>query len=75
MLGFFGFRIYLSRITVCLGVVAHAYNPSTWDTGWRISEFEASLVYRMGGQMARCSRATFWNQAKLIVATFRVFAT
>jgi hypothetical protein len=26
-------------------VVAHAFNPSTWEAGRWISEFEASLVY------------------------------
>jgi hypothetical protein len=32
-------------------VVAHTFNPSTWEAeGRRISEFEASLVYRVPGQ-------------------------
>jgi hypothetical protein len=35
--------------------VAHAFNPSTWEADRRISEFEASLVYRMS------SRATQRN--------------
>jgi hypothetical protein len=36
------------------GVVAHAFNPSTQDgRGRRISEFEASLVYRVSSRTAR----------------------
>jgi hypothetical protein len=38
-------------------VVAHAFNPSTWEAvggrGRRISEFEASLVYRVSSRTAR----------------------
>jgi hypothetical protein len=32
------------------GVVAHTFDPSIWEAGRRISEFEASLVYRVPGQ-------------------------
>jgi hypothetical protein len=35
--------------------VAHAFNPSTWEAGRQISEFEASLVYEVS------SRATQRN--------------
>jgi hypothetical protein len=38
-------------------VVAHAFNPSTWEAeaggGRWISEFEASLVYKMSSRTAR----------------------
>jgi hypothetical protein len=36
------------------GVVAHAFNPSTWEAeagGW-ISEFEAGLVYKVSSRTA-----------------------
>ena len=37
-------------------VVAHAFNPSTWEAeagiGRQISEFEASLVYEVSSKMA-----------------------
>jgi hypothetical protein len=37
------------------GVMAHAFNPSTWEAerGRRISEFEASLVYKVSSRTAR----------------------
>ena len=35
------------------GVVAHTFNPSTEGRGRRISEFEASLVYRVSSRTAR----------------------
>jgi hypothetical protein len=35
-------------------VVAHAFNPSTWEAESRqISEFDASLVYRVSSRTAR----------------------
>ena len=35
-------------------VVAHAFNPSTWEArGRRISEFEASLIYKVSSRTAR----------------------
>ena len=36
-------------------MVAHAFNPSTWEAerGRRISEFEASLVYKVSSRTAR----------------------
>jgi hypothetical protein len=42
-------------------VVAHAFNPSTWGVGgggrgrW-ISEFEASLVYRVSSRTTRATQ-------------------
>jgi hypothetical protein len=38
-------------------MVAHAFNPSTWEaeTG-RISEFEASLVYKVSSRTARATQ-------------------
>jgi hypothetical protein len=36
-----------------LGVVVHAFNPSR---GRRISEFEASLVYRVSSRTARATQ-------------------
>ena len=36
------------------GVVAHTFNPSTWEgRGRRISEFEASLVYKVSSRTAK----------------------
>jgi hypothetical protein len=41
-------------------VVAHAFNPSTWEAeailSLRISEFEASLVYRVSSRTARATQ-------------------
>jgi hypothetical protein len=37
-------------------VVAHACNPSTWEAEAWISEFEASLVYRVSSRMARIAQ-------------------
>jgi hypothetical protein len=34
-------------------VVAHTFNPSTWEADRRISEFEASLVYKVSSRTAR----------------------
>ena len=38
-------------------MVAHTFNPSTWEAerhrGRRISEFEASLVYKLSSRTAR----------------------
>jgi hypothetical protein len=37
-------------------VVAHAFNPSTWEAGaggFLVSEFEASLFYRVSSRTAR----------------------
>jgi hypothetical protein len=38
-------------------VVAHAFNPSTREavTGFRISEFEANLVYRVSSRTVRAT--------------------
>jgi hypothetical protein len=37
-------------------VVAHAFNPSTWEAETEISEFEASLVYRVSSRTARATQ-------------------
>ena len=34
-------------------VVAHTFNPSTWEADRQISEFKASLVYKVGSRTAR----------------------
>jgi hypothetical protein len=40
-----------------LGVVAHAFDPSTWGVrGRQISEFKASLVYRVSFRTARATQ-------------------
>jgi hypothetical protein len=37
-------------------VVAHAFNPNTWEArGRQISEFEASLVYKVSPRTARAT--------------------
>jgi hypothetical protein len=48
------------------GMVAHAFNPSTWEADARqISELEASLVYRVSSRTARLHRETlFWDNKK-----------
>jgi hypothetical protein len=40
------------KYKTCWVVVAHAYNPSTWEAarGRWISEFEASLVYKVSSR-------------------------
>jgi hypothetical protein len=40
------------------GVVAHAFNPSTWEAeaGRFLSEFEVSLVYRVSSRAARATQ-------------------
>jgi hypothetical protein len=35
-------------------VVAHTFNPSTWEAG--ISEFKASLVYKVSSRTARATQ-------------------
>ena len=37
-------------------VVAHDFNPSTWEADRWISEFEASLVYRVSSMTARATQ-------------------
>jgi hypothetical protein len=34
-------------------VVAHTFNPSTWEAETGISEFKASLVYKVNSRTAR----------------------
>jgi hypothetical protein len=49
----------LLGVRVCSqpGMVAHAFNPSTWEArGRRISEFEASLVYRVSSRTTRATQ-------------------
>jgi hypothetical protein len=40
----------------CWAVVAHAFNASTWEAEADISEFEASLVYRVSSRTARTAQ-------------------
>jgi hypothetical protein len=41
----------------CRAVVAHAFNPSTWEAeAGRFSEFKASLVYRVSSRTARATQ-------------------
>jgi hypothetical protein len=45
----------VNKQTISWAVVVHAFNPSTWLGGrgrW-ISEFEASLVYKVSSRTAR----------------------
>ena len=37
-------------------MVAHAFNPSTWEAEAGGSEFEASLVYRVSSRTARATQ-------------------
>jgi hypothetical protein len=39
-------------------VVAHAFNPSTWEAeaGRQVSEFEASLVYKVSSRTTRATQ-------------------
>jgi hypothetical protein len=39
------------------GVVAHAFNPSTWEAdAGEFLEFEASLIYRVSSRTARATQ-------------------
>jgi hypothetical protein len=53
----FPFHWIVKIVLLCQAVVAHAFNPSTWeaegDRGRQISEFKASLVYRVSSRTAR----------------------
>ena len=42
--------------TATLGVVAHAFNPSTRGRSRWISEFEASLVYKVSSRTAKATQ-------------------
>jgi hypothetical protein len=45
---------------VSQAVVAHAFNPSTWEAGGRgrwISEFKASLIYKVNSRTARATQS------------------
>jgi hypothetical protein len=46
----------LKKKRLCQVVVAHAFNPSTQETGRWISEFKPSLVYRMTFRTARATQ-------------------
>jgi hypothetical protein len=54
-------------------VVAHAFNPSTWEAeagGFlRISEFEASLVYRVSSGTARATQRNPVSETKIKTKT------
>jgi shikimate kinase len=47
-------------------LVAHAFNPSTWEggRGRQISEFEASLVYKVSSRTARTSEKPCLEKTK-----------
>jgi hypothetical protein len=47
-----------TKFTSRPGVVAHAFNPSTWEAerGRRISEFKAILVYKVSSRTARATQ-------------------
>ena len=48
-----------------LGVVAHAFNHSTWGgRGRRISKFEASLVYKVSSRTAKAIQRNSWIKTK-----------
>jgi hypothetical protein len=48
---------YTLNILTEPGVVAHAFNPSTLGgRGRQISEFEASLIYRVSSRTARATQ-------------------
>jgi hypothetical protein len=52
------------------GVVAHAFNPSTrGGRGRRISEFEASLVYRVSSRKKK--KKEVWGRAREIAQRLR----
>jgi hypothetical protein len=47
--------------------VAHTFNPSTWEAeagGFVISEFEASLVYRVSSRTARATQRNLVSKKK-----------
>jgi hypothetical protein len=46
-------------------VVAHAFNPSTWEAeAGDLCEFEASLVYRGSSRIVRAQRNLVSNKTK-----------
>jgi hypothetical protein len=49
----FRFQNFKNMCIIEPGVVAHAFNPSTPSRGRQISEFEASLVYKVSSRIAR----------------------
>jgi hypothetical protein len=49
----------------CQAVVAHAFNPSTWEgRGRQISEFETRLVYRVSSRQPGLYRETLSRKKK-----------
>ena len=47
----------LKLLKIELGMVVHAFNPSTWEAeAGRSPEFEASLVYKASSRIARAVR-------------------
>lgn len=36
--------------------MGYAFNPSTWETGRLVSEFENSLVYKVSPKIARATQ-------------------
>ena len=50
--------VFIRKVLANLAVVAHTFNPSTWEAerGRRVSEIEASLFYRVNFRTARATR-------------------
>jgi hypothetical protein len=46
----------LKKIGILQGVVAQAFNPSTWEAEAGEVEFEASLIYRVSSRTARATQ-------------------
>ena len=48
--------------------MAHSFNPSTWeaDRGRQISEFEASLVYKVSCRTARATQRNPVSKKKIV---------
>jgi hypothetical protein len=51
------------------GVVAHAFIPSRGGRGRRISEFEASLVYKVSSRTARATQTNPKKKKKELKST------
>ena len=44
----------IKNVIGCRAVVVHAFNPSTWEAeAGRLSEFQASLVYKVSSRTVR----------------------
>jgi hypothetical protein len=58
-----------------LGVVAHTFNPEhSGGRGRRISEFEASLVYRVSSRTARATQRNPVSEKKKKKTYYRVLS-